>query len=80
LKPRPRDFTTGGYKIRTTETGSVPTDDDLVRTVRQGLYGTAMPGWDRILSWASYYFIPPFFTTPPEEFSRMTAARTSAAI
>ena len=48
--PRPRDFTTGKYKIRSTETGSVPTDDDLMRSVRQGLYGTAMPGWDRILS------------------------------
>ncbi len=50
LMPRPRDFTTGKYKIRSTETGSVPTDDDLIQTVRQGLYGTAMPGWDRILS------------------------------
>ena len=45
LVPRPRDFTTGKYKIRTTETGSVPTDDDLIRSVRQGLYGTAMPAW-----------------------------------
>jgi mono/diheme cytochrome c family protein len=49
LVPRPRDFTSGKYKIRTTETGSVPTDDDLTATVRRGLYGTAMPGWDRIL-------------------------------
>jgi len=49
LVPRPRDFTSGKYKIRTTETGSVPTDDDLIATVRRGLYGTAMPGWDRIL-------------------------------
>jgi len=50
LVPRPRDFTTGKYKIRTTETGSVPTDDDLIASVKRGLYGTAMPGWDRILS------------------------------
>jgi mono/diheme cytochrome c family protein len=49
LTPRPRDFSTGKYKIRSTETGSVPTDDDLIRSVRQGLYGTAMPAWDRIL-------------------------------
>src|SRR5262247_3876489 len=48
--PRPRDFSTGKYKIRSTETGSVPTDEDLVRSVRQGLYGSAMPAWDRILS------------------------------
>ena len=29
LTPRPRDFTTGRYKIRSTETGSLPTDEDL---------------------------------------------------
>jgi len=50
LTPRPRDFTTGKFKIRTTESGTGPTDDDLMQTVRQGMYGTSMPGWDRILS------------------------------
>ncbi len=50
LTPRPRDFTTGRYKIRTTETGSPPADEDLIGSVRRGLYGTAMPAWDRILS------------------------------
>src|SRR3954471_13785395 len=49
LVPRPRDLTSGKYKIRTTESGTMPTDDDLIATVRRGLYGTAMPGWDRIL-------------------------------
>src|SRR5262245_58416926 len=49
LTPRPRDFTTGKYKIRSTESGSVPSDEDLIQSVRQGLYGTAMPAWDRIL-------------------------------
>jgi mono/diheme cytochrome c family protein len=33
LTPRPRDFTLARYKIRTTETGSLPTDDDLIRSV-----------------------------------------------
>ena len=50
LTPHPRDFTTAKYKIRSTESGSVPTDGDLTQSVRQGLYGTAMPAWDRILS------------------------------
>jgi cytochrome c oxidase cbb3-type subunit 2 len=50
LTPRPRDFTTGKYKIRTTETGTPPTDEDLTGSVRRGLHGTAMPAWDRILS------------------------------
>jgi cytochrome c oxidase cbb3-type subunit 2 len=50
LVPHPRDFTSGRYKIRSTETGSLPTDDDLLRSVRQGLFGTAMPAWQSILS------------------------------
>ena len=50
LVPRPRDFTTAKYKIRSTESGTMPSDDDLIGSVRRGLYGTAMPGWDRILS------------------------------
>jgi cbb3-type cytochrome c oxidase subunit III len=50
LTPRPRDFTTGKYKIRSTESGTPPGDEDLIGSVRRGLYGTAMPGWDRLLS------------------------------
>ena len=50
LLPRPRDFTAGKYKVRSTETGSLPTDDDLLRAVRQGLQGTSMPAWDKLLS------------------------------
>ena len=49
MTPRPRDLASGKYKIRSTETGSVPTDDDLVRSIRVGLAGSAMPGWDKIL-------------------------------
>jgi mono/diheme cytochrome c family protein len=35
--PRPRDFTTGLYKLRSTPSGRVPTRDDLVRTIRRGI-------------------------------------------
>ncbi len=50
LNPKPRDFTNGKYKLRSTDTGTMPTDEDLIRTVRQGMYSTSMPPWDRILS------------------------------
>jgi len=50
LMPRPRDLTSGKYKLRTTEPGSGPSDDDVMQTIRRGMYGTSMPGWDRILS------------------------------
>jgi cytochrome c oxidase cbb3-type subunit 2 len=45
LNPRPRNFTSGMFKFRSTESGSLPTDDDLTSTVKNGLHGTAMPDW-----------------------------------
>jgi mono/diheme cytochrome c family protein len=45
LHPRPLDFTAGKFKLRTTETGSLPTDDDLTRTILEGMPGTSMPAW-----------------------------------
>ncbi|HXX62388.1 MAG TPA: c-type cytochrome, partial [Bacteroidota bacterium] len=33
LSPRPRDFTAGKFKFRSTETGSIPLDADLLRTI-----------------------------------------------
>ncbi|MBI4592892.1 MAG: c-type cytochrome [Candidatus Rokubacteria bacterium] len=48
LDPRPRDFTAGLYKLRTTESGQPPTDEDLFRAVTRGVPGTAMAGWTRL--------------------------------
>ncbi len=49
LNPKPRDFTTGTYKIRTTESGSIPTDDDIRRSITLGLPGTGMPPWGKFI-------------------------------
>lgn len=46
LDPRPRDFTIGTFKFRTTQSGQLPTDADLFRTVSRGLPGTAMQAFD----------------------------------
>jgi mono/diheme cytochrome c family protein len=45
LAPAPRDFTSGVYKLRSTPTGSIPTDDDLFSTISRGMHGTAMIPW-----------------------------------
>jgi cytochrome c oxidase cbb3-type subunit 2 len=45
LVPAPRDFTSGVYKLRSTPTGSIPTDGDLFATISRGLHGTAMNPW-----------------------------------
>jgi mono/diheme cytochrome c family protein len=43
--PRPRDFTAGKFKIRTTPSGALPTDEDLRSIIRAGMPYTAMPAW-----------------------------------
>jgi DMSO reductase family type II enzyme heme b subunit len=51
LNPPPRDFTEGQYKYKTTHfDDAVPNDDDLFRMIRDGMPGTAMPGWSDVLS------------------------------
>ncbi len=46
LDPRPRDFTLGTFKFRTTQSGELPTDEDLFRTISRGLSGTGMQAFD----------------------------------
>ncbi len=48
LRPQPTDFTKGVYKIRSTPSGSLPTDQDLFRTLTRGFHGTAMQPWRRL--------------------------------
>jgi DMSO reductase family type II enzyme heme b subunit len=45
LDPKPRDFTTGVYKIRTSA-NKTPSDQDLFRIITAGMPGTSMPPWD----------------------------------
>jgi cytochrome c oxidase cbb3-type subunit 2 len=42
---KPRDFTSGLYKFRSTPNGTLPTDGDLLRTVTLGVNRTSMPEW-----------------------------------
>ncbi|MEK9630092.1 MAG: hypothetical protein VW455_13865, partial [Nitrospinota bacterium] len=43
LYPWPRDFRKGIFKFRTTPTGTLPRDEDLYRTIVEGIPGTSMP-------------------------------------
>jgi len=45
LTPRPRDFRQGTFKFRSTASGSLPTVEDIDRTLQRGVYGTVMPSW-----------------------------------
>jgi DMSO reductase family type II enzyme heme b subunit len=50
MLPRPRDFTRAQYQIRTTGSGELPTDEDIRHVIDVGMPGTAMPGWEEILT------------------------------
>jgi cytochrome c oxidase cbb3-type subunit 2 len=45
VEPRPRDFTKGTFKLRTTSSGQPPTTADILRTIERGIPGTAMPSF-----------------------------------
>lgn len=66
LLPRPRDFTGGVYKIRSTESGQLPTDQDLFDIISNGMPGSSMPEWKSALSandrWELVAYIKTFYS------------------
>jgi len=48
LYPKPRDFTSGKFKIRTTPSGKLPTDADLHHIIKVGMPYTSMPAWPHL--------------------------------
>jgi mono/diheme cytochrome c family protein len=81
LKPRPRNFTTGKFKIRTTPSGALPTTDDLKHIIKTGMPYTSMPAWpnftDSELTQLAYYvksfspdFAKPDFNMAPLAFPK----------
>ena len=79
LLPKPRDFTRGLYKIRSTEAGQLPTDQDLFDIITEGMPGSSMPPWDTALStndrWEVVAYIKTFYDgfkdseTPPKQIT-----------
>src|SRR5580765_1585133 len=45
LYPKPRRFTSGLFKIKSTPAGFLPTDEDLFQTVTRGMPGSSMPSF-----------------------------------
>ena len=76
--PRPRDFTLGAYKIRSTPSGQLPTDDDLFMVLTRGMPGTSMLAWRGLTTdkrWQLVYYIktfdPDFSSGAPREPIRL---------
>ena len=68
LFPKPRDFTKGKYKVRSTPTGALPTHQDLVNIIRRGMPYTTMPDWPA-LSDQEVSDLAHFLTTFSPDFS-----------
>ena len=45
LYPKPRRFYSGLFKIRSTPSGFLPTDEDLLQTITRGMPGSSMPSF-----------------------------------
>ena len=75
LRPQPRAFTRGLFRYRSTPTGQLPADADLLHTITVGLPGSAMPAWEPFLSEAERravvayhkHFSPRFATDTPRD-------------
>ncbi|MBI1815101.1 MAG: c-type cytochrome [Deltaproteobacteria bacterium] len=50
LHPRPRDFTGGVFKLKSTASNEPPAFDDVRDAITRGMPGSAMPEWQDILS------------------------------
>lgn len=46
IDPKPRNFTLGIFKCRSTTTGTLPLDSDLYNTLGRGLDSSNMPSWN----------------------------------
>ncbi len=48
FRPKPRNFTSGKYKIRTTPSGELPTTEDIKHIIRKGMPLTGMPAFGNL--------------------------------
>lgn len=61
LLPRPRDFSEGNFNRKNTPPQNLPADEDLFKTVSDGLLGSSMPPWKDYLTekeiWATVDYL-----------------------
>ena len=69
LFPQPRELSQGIFKFHTTQTNTLPLDDDIFRTIKRGVPGTAMPAWEKVLSDEAINSLVEFVKTFSSRFS-----------
>ncbi len=73
LSPKPRNFTMGKFKFRSTNSSSLPTDSDLFRTITRGVPGTSMPAFS-FLSYEDRFAIAHYLKTFSDKFGKQKPA------
>ena len=90
LYPRPRDFTSGQFRIISTW-DNAPTDEDLFQTISRGMPGSAMPSWAHLpeeARWGLVHFVKTFAKRPlvvnpakePDKFGGGGAGRVNVPL
>lgn len=69
LNPKPRNFQTAEFRFQSTPSGDRPTDEDLYRTINEGLRGTSMPSWKLLSEDDKYAVIAYLKTFAPEKWA-----------
>ena len=70
LSPLPRDLSSGIFKFHSTQNNALPVDEDLARTIRQGIPGTAMPPWGQVLNDQEIHSLVEYIKTFSGRFGR----------
>jgi len=85
MSPRPRDFTAGVYRFKSTIAEELPTDEDLFRIITRGVAGF-MPTYSGLIPqerWQLVYYIkslfPGFATAKPKPIQVGTPVPSSIA-
>lgn len=76
LEVKPRNFTDGKFKVRSTRSGQVPLDEDLYRILGRGMgHDNAMPAWSHLPPKSKHAVIAYIKTFSPKKFARQYRAK-----
>jgi len=79
LNPKPRNFIAGEYRFSSRASGDVPTDQDLFRTITEGLHGSSMPAWNLMPESDRWAVVAYLKTFAPDKWKFTPGAETTVA-
>lgn len=79
LNPKPRNFQTAEFRFSSRPSGDVPTDQDLFRTITEGLHGSSMSGWNLMPESDRWAVIAYLKTFAPNKWKFTPGAETTVA-